>query len=84
MPLDPTQLQSDYAALAARFIGSNYTKAMFNDFRAAFMQLLDKHHLDDLKYAYQRPDTAVDRNTMVIIPLTTASEIVLLYMMGLL
>lgn len=77
-----TQLQTDYAALVAKYLHKNYTHALFAAFRDEFNALLSKHKLYELKYAVQRPDPTVDRQTIVITPMTAASEIILLYMMG--
>lgn len=79
---EPTQLQRDYAELIAKYLHQNYTKAMFVSFRAEFDHLIARHKLYELKYAVQRPDPTVDRQTIIITPMTAASEIVLLYMMG--
>lgn len=74
---DPTQLQRDFAEVSNRFIGSLFTTSMYESFHQAFWQMLHIHGLDDMKFAFK-----FERNCIVIVPLTTASQIVLMYMQG--
>lgn len=82
--INPTQLQIDYSALINNYLGHAYTRAIHEAFWTEFRELLSRHKLYELKYSVRRPESGMDRQTLVIVPMTAASEIVLLYMMGLL
>jgi hypothetical protein len=81
---EPTQLQIDYAALTNKYLGQNYTRQVYEAFWYEFGDLLSRHHLHELRYSAKRPEPGMDRQTLVIVQMTAASEIVLLYMMGVL
>lgn len=83
MNINVKQLKNDYQALQHHFLGRQANRQTFEEFRMMFYRLLSRYHLDDLKYAVQAPDRLLDRESIVITPLTAASEIILYVMMGL-